>query len=155
MANSTYISFDWAIKKLLRQKDNFEILEGFLSEFLGFDVTIEEILESEANKDTAYDKFDKVDILVKSEQKELILIELQYDAESDYFHRMFYGISKLVSQYISEGQSYGTLKKAYAINIVYFGLGKGNGYLYEYRGEFFDVNSHEVLEPTDFQKKEI
>ncbi|MFK7981327.1 MAG: hypothetical protein AB8G86_15180 [Saprospiraceae bacterium] len=30
----TYISFDWALKKLLRQKANFGILEGFLSEEL-------------------------------------------------------------------------------------------------------------------------
>ena len=28
----TYISFDWALKKLLRQKANFGILEGFLSD---------------------------------------------------------------------------------------------------------------------------
>ncbi len=29
------ISFDWAMKRLLRSKANFEILEGFLSELLG------------------------------------------------------------------------------------------------------------------------
>jgi len=28
------ISFDWAIKRILRSKANFEILEGFLSELL-------------------------------------------------------------------------------------------------------------------------
>ena len=44
------IRFDWAIKKLLRHKANFTILEGFLSELLKFDVTIESILESESNK---------------------------------------------------------------------------------------------------------
>jgi len=114
MKKRTYISFDWAIKKLLRQKDNFDILEGFLSKLLGFDVKIQEILESEVNKN---DKFDKVDILVKSEDNELILIELQYDSEVDYFHRMFYGISKLITQYISEGEAYGSIKKAYSINM--------------------------------------
>ena len=29
------ITFDWAMKRLLRSKANFEILEGFLSELLG------------------------------------------------------------------------------------------------------------------------
>ena len=153
MAKRTYISFDWAMKKILRQKDNFEILEGFLSEFLGFDVLIQEILESEANKETQYDKFDRVDILVKSTEGELILIELQYDSEVDYFHRMVYGISKLITQYISEGEAYGTIKKAYSINIVYFSLGQGSGYLYEYRGEFFDINTGEFLTPSEYQKK--
>ena len=29
------ITFDWAMKRLLRSKVNFEILEGFLVELLG------------------------------------------------------------------------------------------------------------------------
>ena len=153
MAKRTYVSFDWAIKKILRQKDNYEILEGFLSEFLGFDVFIQEILESESNKETQYDKFGRVDILVKSTEDELILIEIQYDSEIDYFQRMVYGISKLITQYISEGEAYGTIKKAYSINIVYFALGQGSGYLYEYRGEFFDTNTGGVLTPTVYQKQ--
>lgn len=44
------IRFDWAIKKLLRHKANFDILKGFLSELLRFDVKVENILESEANQ---------------------------------------------------------------------------------------------------------
>ncbi len=33
-----HIRFDWAIKRLLRQKANFGILEGFLSELLKIEV---------------------------------------------------------------------------------------------------------------------
>jgi hypothetical protein len=55
-ASRPLISFDWAIKKLLRQKANFGILEGFLSELLREDVLIKTILESEANKDHAESK---------------------------------------------------------------------------------------------------
>ena len=48
-----YIRFDWAIKRLLRQKANFGVLEGFLTVFLGEKITIVELLESEAmEKDT-------------------------------------------------------------------------------------------------------
>lgn len=32
------IRFDWAMKKLLRNKANFDILEGFLSELLREDI---------------------------------------------------------------------------------------------------------------------
>ncbi|MCU0375705.1 MAG: hypothetical protein MUF24_10390 [Chitinophagaceae bacterium] len=39
-AQRPLISFDWAIKRLLRQKANYAILEGFLSELLRRDVVI-------------------------------------------------------------------------------------------------------------------
>ena len=43
--NKKHIRFDWAVKKILRSKANFGILEGFLSELLKEDIKIEEILE--------------------------------------------------------------------------------------------------------------
>jgi len=33
MAAQKHIRFDWAIKRLLRQKVNFDVLEGFLTNF--------------------------------------------------------------------------------------------------------------------------
>ena len=42
-----YIRFDWAVKRLLRQKANFDVLEGFLTVLLGEEVKIIELLESE------------------------------------------------------------------------------------------------------------
>jgi hypothetical protein len=147
------IRFDWALKKLLRHKANFGILEGFLSELLGFDVTIESILESEGNKQDEYDKYNRVDILVKSQKDELMLVEVQNDSEIDYFHRMLFGVAKLVTEYIKEGEPYGTIKKIYSVNIVYFGLGQGKDYVYEYKGEFVGLHEHDVLLPTSLQKQ--
>ena len=152
MKERKFISFDWAIKKVLRHKENFSVLEGFLSELLGFDIKIENLLESEANKQYEEDKYDRVDILVKSHKGELMLIEVQYDDEIDYFHRMIYGISKLITEYISEGQPYGEIKKAYSINIMYFRLGQGQDYLYEYEGKFIGRKKKDVLNPTKAQK---
>jgi predicted transposase/invertase (TIGR01784 family) len=147
------IRFDWAMKKLLRHKANFDILEGLLSELLLFDVTIQEILESESNKDSEYDKFNRVDILVKTEADELVLVEVQNDSETDYFQRMLYGVSKLATDYIKEGEVYGKIKKIYSINIVYFGLGQGDDYVYEYQGNFIGLHEKDILKPTAFQKK--
>ncbi len=149
------IRFDWAMKKLLRHKANFGILEGFLSELLRFDVTIESILESEGNKQDEYDKYNRVDILVKSPNNELMLVELQHDSEIDYFQRMLFGVSKLVTEYIKEGEPYGTIKKIYSINIVYFGLGQGKDYVYEYRGEFIGLHENDILLPTTLQKQDF
>jgi hypothetical protein len=47
------ISFDWAIKRLLRQKANFSILEGFLTVLLKENIIIHSIGESESNPEIA------------------------------------------------------------------------------------------------------
>jgi hypothetical protein len=44
------ISFDYAIKRLLRNKANYEVLEGFLSELLVNNISVKSIGESESNK---------------------------------------------------------------------------------------------------------
>jgi predicted transposase/invertase (TIGR01784 family) len=149
------IRFEWAIKKLLRHKANFTILEGFLTELLGVDVQIQDILESERNKASETDKYNRVDILVKTANGELMLVEVQQDSETDYFHRMLYGISKLITEHINEGDPYGTIRKVISINIVYFGLGQGNDYIYEYRGEFVGKHQRDVLLPTQRQQKDF
>lgn len=147
------ISFDWAIKRLLRQKANYGILEGFLSELFGFDLTIQSIPESEANSENAFDKTNKIDILCETTSKELILIELQYNHEIDYFHRMLFGTSKLITDYANLGDSYDKIKKVYSINIVYFELGQGDDYIYYGKTEFKGVHKHDILQITNRQKE--
>ena len=77
----TLVSFDWALKKLLRSKANFGILEGFLSELLKKDIEILEVLESASNKEHPRDKFNCVDLKVKDQLGQILLIEIQYDYE--------------------------------------------------------------------------
>jgi predicted transposase/invertase (TIGR01784 family) len=149
------IRFDWAVQKLLRDKANFGVLEGFLSELLGFDVTIEQILESESNKQHHDDKSNRVDILVRTDKKELMLIEIQNDAETDYFHRILYGASKLVAEYIKAGEGYRSVKKVVSISIVYFRLGQGKDYVYEYEGKFVGRHLQDKLSPNAYQKNEF
>ncbi|MDR1267941.1 MAG: Rpn family recombination-promoting nuclease/putative transposase [Planctomycetaceae bacterium] len=61
------ISFDYALKRLLRNKANYEVLEGFLSELLKDNVSVKSIGESESNKEHATDKHNRVDILGEAE----------------------------------------------------------------------------------------
>lgn len=149
---ATLVSFDWAVKKLLRNKANFGVLEGFLSELLGFDITIEQILESESNKQHQYDKFNRVDLLVRTQKDELMLIEIQNDAETDYFHRILYGASRLITEYIQEGVGYASIKKVVSISILYFRLGQGKDYIYEYEGMFVGKHLRDKLMPNSWQK---
>jgi hypothetical protein len=119
------VSFDWAMKKLLRQKVNFDVLEGFLSTLLEFDVKIHSILESESNPENEFDKNNKLDILCEDSKKRLIFIEVQYLRQTDFFHRILFGSSKLLTNYMEKGRPYEALRKVYSINILYFDLGQG------------------------------
>jgi predicted transposase/invertase (TIGR01784 family) len=147
------ISFDWAIKRLLRNKANFVVLEGFLSELLFDNIKIEQILESESNQDYDDDKFNRVDILTKNSKNELIIIEIQSTYEIDYFHRMAYGTSKAVSENHKLGDKYLNIKKVISINIVYFDLGQGEDYIYKGRTVFKGLHQNDILGLSEKQKQ--
>jgi len=149
------VRFDWALKKLLRNKANFEILEGFLSELLKQDVIIQAILESESNKDSAADKQNRVDLLTQVGSGELVLIELQVEAQYDYFQRMVYGASRLITDTMSAGFSYDMVRKVISVNIVYFDLGHGEDYVYHGITEFRGIHNHDLLQLSDSQKDKV
>lgn len=146
------IRFDWAIKRLLRNKANFVVLEGFLSELLFDNIKIEQILESESNQETDDDKFNRVDILTQNSKNELIIIEIQSSYEIDYFHRMAFGVSKSISENLQLGQKYSEIKKVISINIVYFDLGQGQDYIYKGKTDFIGLHQKDLLGLSDKQK---
>ena len=146
------IRFDWAIKRLLRNKANFVVLEGFLSELLFEDIKIEKILESEANQETDDDKYNRVDILTSNSKNELIIVEIQNTYEIDYFHRMSYGTAKAVSENISLGDEYSKVKKIISVNIVYFDLGQGKDYVYKGGVQFEGIHKKDILQLSVRQK---
>ena len=149
---SQLVRFDWAIKKLLRNKANFEILEGFLSELLKQEVRIEKILESESNRSSADNKQNRVDLLTEIGSGELVLIELQVEAQYDYFHRMAYGVSKLITDNMDSGFSYEMVRKVISVNIVYFDLGHGEDYVYKGATDFKGIHKNDLLQLTVIQR---
>ena len=134
MAN--YIRFDWAMKRLLRNKANFGVLEGLLTTLLDEKITISQLLESESNQEDEFDKYNRVDLLALDSKGELILIEVQNNNEYAYFQRMLFGVSKLVTEYINRGEGYENVRKVYSVNIVYFSLGHGKDIVYHGKTEF-------------------
>ncbi|MDX2247468.1 MAG: Rpn family recombination-promoting nuclease/putative transposase [Bacteroidia bacterium] len=147
------VRFDWAIKHLLRDKANFAVLEGFLSVLLNETVKIKQILSSQSNKDTQDDKYNDVDILVENIQGELVIIEVQNTKEYDYFHRILYGTSKAIAEYIHEGQAYSEVKKVISITIAYFDLGQGDDYVYHGTNTFKGIHKGDILTLSDKQKE--
>ena len=154
------IRFDWAIKRLLRNKANFVVLEGFLSEVLFDDIRIKNIIESESNQEYDEDKYNLVDILTENSKNELIIVEIQNSYEIDFFHRMNFGVSKSISENLQLGQKYSEIKKVISINIVYFDLGQGQDYVYKGKTDFRGLHQNDLLglsekQKTTFQKENV
>ncbi|MGI9213973.1 MAG: Rpn family recombination-promoting nuclease/putative transposase [Methylococcaceae bacterium] len=147
------ITFDWAIKKLLRSKANFGILEGFLSELLKDDIVIIDILESESNQEHSDDKFNRVDMKVRNSRQELVIIEIQYDREHDYLQRIFYGVSKAALEHLEANKPYSRITRVISVNITYFDLGSGSDYIYHGTTRFVGMHDNDVLKLSDKQKK--
>jgi len=146
------ISFDWAMKRLLRNKANFEVLEGFLSELLRRKIVIKYIGESEGTPTDKDNKTNRVDILVEADQKEIIIVELQFDSVAEYYHRMLFGASKAITNYMETGDKYDKVRKVYSINIVHFGL-DGDDYVYHGFTNFKGVHTKNELQLTAAQQK--
>ena len=146
------ISFDWAVKRILRDKANFGVLEGLMTVLIGEPMKIVDLLESEGNQDTADDKFNRVDIKAKNAKGDLIIVEVQLTRELYYLERILYGVSKAITEHIKLGNRYDQVKKVYSINILYFDLGRGKDYLYHgttnfvgvHTGDYLEVNSKEM-----------
>ncbi len=147
------VRFDWALKRLLRNKTNYGILEGFLSELLADDIKIEKILDSESNKQTFDNKLNRVDMLVQNSKLEIIIIEFQTNYMSDYLTRMLYGTSKIIIDFMDMGMNYAQVKKIISINIVFFDLGHGLDYIYHGTTNFVGLNKHDILNLSTNEQK--
>lgn len=153
MAPRRLMSFDWAIKRVLRSKANFAVLEGFLSVLLGEDVTIVEILESESNKDSAHDKFNRIDMKARLSGREVVIIEVQNENEYDFFQRLLYSASKTLCEHIHESDNYTEVVKVISVNIVHFKLGEGDDYVYRGFTHFCGIHTDTPLKLTKRQEK--
>lgn len=139
----TIITFDWAIKTVLRDKANFDVLEGFLTALFGRPIVILDLLESESNRLDDSDKYNRVDLLAKTEDGERIIIEVQYLSEMSYLRRLAYGTAKTTVESLKLGDPYANLRKVYSISLLYFDVGHdGDDYIYHGKTEFTGFHTH-------------
>lgn len=151
---SRYIRFDWAIKRILRDKANKEVLEGLITVLLEEPVTITEILESESKtmvstnrQERLEDKGNRVDVKAKTSEGEYIIVEVQLTKERDFFQRILFGTATAITDQIEMGQDYDVIKKVYSINILYFNFGSGDDYAFHGLTTFRGMtNKNAVLE---------
>ncbi|MDT3700959.1 MAG: PD-(D/E)XK nuclease family transposase [Thermincola sp.] len=119
MPNKKLVRFDWAMKYILRNKANFDVLEAFLSNLLKEEIKVLDILESESNMEAENRKFNRVDLKCKDSQGRQIIIEIQNQREADYLQRLLWGTSKAVVEGLQLGSRYSEVVKVISISILY------------------------------------
>lgn len=153
--NNKFVRFDWAAKRMLRDKANFGVIEGLLTVLLGEKITIEQMLESESNQNSRDDKFNRVDIKALNSKGEIIIVEIQLTRQLYYLERILYGVSKAITEHITLGSKYDNVKKVYSISILYFDLGKGADFLYHGKTSFIGVYTGDKLQISSKEKDAI
>ena len=155
MQRIRFIRFDWAAKYMLRNKADFAVFEGLISVLVDDKVTIVELIESESNKESMDDKYNRVDIAAKNSKGEIIIVEIQQTRELDYLQRMLYGVAKTIATHMKGGMTYSNVKKVYSINIIYFSLGEGADYLYHGQTTLVGVHTKDTLRLTTYERDDL
>jgi predicted transposase/invertase (TIGR01784 family) len=124
MSDKTLISFDYAIKYLLKDKGDHEIVEGFISALLATEgykpVKINALLETESNKETSHLKKSIADLVVQDEDDNKYIVEIERSYTPNFMHKACFNTSRLVVDSISGNQDYTTIKKVFHISLLYF-----------------------------------
>lgn len=140
MQKNSYIRFDWAIKRLLRDKANFSVLEGLLTVLLCEEIRIEEIIKDEKAYCVWDDaQTDRIDIKAKDKKGNDIVIRIQNMRKLYYLERIRFGTPAFAKHIYQE------VNKVYLVSILYFDLGKGNDYLYHGQNRFIGVHTNDEL----------
>lgn len=140
MQKNSYIRFDWAIKRLLRDKANFSVLEGLLTVLLCEEIRIKEIIKDEKAYCVWDDaQTDRIDIKAKDKKGDDIVIRIQNMRKLYYLERIRFGTPAFAKHIYQE------VNKVYLVSILYFDLGKGNDYLYHGLNRFIGVHTNDEL----------
>jgi len=155
------ISFDYAIKNILRDKANFDILSGFLTELLKKPVCVQEILESEGNTSIPDGKVNRLDLKAKIDNDEIAVFEIQFFDQIDFLGKVLFNACKAVVEQVSSGDLF-DVKKVYSVNIAYFGMGAKKEYVFvadltEFKGVHFNevIPFSQNLDPLSNVCKDI
>ena len=126
-----YIRFDWAIKRMLRDKANFAVLGRAAHRALrGQDAKSWKYWKVRETNWPKPDKFNRVDIKAKNSKGEIILVEVQNTREVYYLERILYGVAKTITGTFHWARAMETSRRctpsASSISI----WARGNDYLY-------------------------
>lgn len=107
-----------------------------------------EIKNSDIEKAYIEDKFSRLDVKAKTNNKEIINIEIQLKNEYNMIQRSLYYWSKLYEEQLNEGDRYDKLSRTVCINILDFKYLKNDRFHNGYRLKEIETNE----ELTDLQE---
>jgi len=141
---SDIISFDYAIKYLLKDKGDYEIVEGFISAILkgaGYSaVKIKALLESESNREEKGLKRSVADVIVEDMQGHKYIVEIDRSYTNLFLDKACFNTSRLIVDSISERDDYSTIKKVFHINLLYFPFANMKVPLYHGKTVFREID---------------
>jgi predicted transposase/invertase (TIGR01784 family) len=143
------ISFDYAIKYLLRDKGEYEIVGGFISALLktkGYkEVKIIALLESESNREDSKSKRSLADVVVEDENHHKYIIEIERNVKDSFIHKSCFNTSRLIVDNLAQREDYTQILKIFHISLLYFPLGENKGTIYHGKTIINEVETKERL----------
>ena len=143
------VSFDYAIKYLLRDKGDYSIVEGFISALLktkGYkDIKIIALLESESNKEDSKSKRSLADLIVEDEDHHKYIIEIERNLKDSFIHKSLFNTSRLIVDNLAQREDYTQIIKIFHISLLYFPIGNGNGSIYHGKTIIHEIETNEKL----------
>ena len=118
------ISFDFAIKYLLKNKGDYDIIEGFISALFASQgyppIKINALLDTESNKEELALKRSIADLVVEDGEGNKYIVEIERAYTPNFMHKACFNSSRLVVDGIYGNQDYTTIKKIFHISLLYF-----------------------------------
>lgn len=141
---------DFVFKKIFGSEEHPEVLISFLNAVLKQKNKIVEVEIKNSDIEKAYieDKFSRLDVKAKTNNKEIINIEIQLKNEYNMIQRSLYYWSKLYEDQLNEGDRYDKLSRTICINILDFKYLKNDRFHNGYRLKEIETNE----ELTDLQE---
>ena len=144
------MSFDYAIKYLLKDKGDFSIVEGFISALLktqGYgNVKIIGLVDPESNKEDPKDKRSIADVIVEDENKNKYIIEIERNVKDSFIHKACFNTARLTVDSLAQREDYLEIVKIFHISLLYFTVGKGA--IYHGKTIIHEIHTHEKLSVT-------
>jgi len=143
------ISFDYAIKYLLKDKGDYSIVEGFISALLetqGYKaVKIIALLESESNKEDSKGKRSLADLIVEDQDHKKYIIEIERNLKGSFIHKSCFNTSRLIVDNLAQREDYTQIVKVFHISLLYFPIGSGTGAVYHGKTIIHEIETKEKL----------
>ena len=147
--NKSLVSFDYAIKYLLKDKGDYSIVEGFISALLktkGYkDVKIVALLETESNKEDSKSKRSLADLIVEDEDHHKYIIEIERNVKDSFIHKSLFNTSRLIVDNLAQREDYTQIIKIFHISLLYFPIGNGNGAIYHGKTIIHEIETNDKL----------